>query len=174
MLFAPQTEHNPLIMSYNFASSPFAQPTMPRFDRRCCRRSCTGRRSSLPMQGDWFWTLAATLPNTSKCSLRCKSGFGKQLRHEGGAAVPLDRNTRFRASGRPGLVPEQENDVTLSRQRRLSWAEEGQLPLERALTDRSPVSPDRKFMPNSPQERFKIQRRRIQDVYRGYLVWRMK
>jgi len=116
VLFASQTEHNPLILRYNFASSPFAQPTMPHFDRRCCRRSCTGQRSSLPMQGDWCWTLDATLPNTSRCSLRCKSGFGKQLRHEGGAAVPLERNTRFRASGRQGLAPEQETDVTPSRQ----------------------------------------------------------
>jgi hypothetical protein len=50
--------------------------------------------------------------------------------------------SRTRASGRPGLVLEQENDVMPSRQGRLSWAEEGQLPLERALADQSPASPD--------------------------------
>jgi len=125
VLFASQTEHKTLILCYNFALSLFAQPTIPHFDRRCCRRSCTGQRSSLPMQGNWCWILDATLPNTSRCSLRCKTDCGEQLRHEGGIAVTLDRNTRFRASGSLDSSRKQENDVMPSGQGRISWVEEG-------------------------------------------------
>jgi hypothetical protein len=50
--------------------------------------------------------LDTTLPNTSRCSLRCKSGFGEQLRREGGVAVSTEI---------PGSAPVEGRDSSRSR-----------------------------------------------------------